>query len=96
MQSQITAKSINKAISKRRKCFIKSLKKTTKSPSRKNTHKLSTSLKRLLVVNNTVRQLYGKNIIPANLMQKIQIFRKTLATIRDNHELRVKLKSLKL
>lgn len=96
MQSQITAKSINKAITKRRKSFIKSLKKTTKSPTRKNTHKLSTSLKRLLVVDNVVRQLYGENIIPASLMQKNKRFRKTLAAIRDNDELRVKLKKLKL
>ena len=96
MQSQLTSKSINKAITKRRKSFIKSLKKTTKSPTRKNTHKLSTSLKRLLVVDNVVRQLYGENIIPASLMQKIKRFRKTLAAIRDNDELRVKLKKMKL
>ena len=56
---------LSSAIDFRRKFFMKNLKKTLKSPTCNNTHNLSTSLKRLLIVNGVIHNLYGVSLIPA-------------------------------
>ncbi len=87
---------LSSAIAWRRDYFKQSLAKTIKDPTCEHTHDLSTSLRRLLVVDGAMQKLYGAGLIPAKKMVAVKKFRKVLNAIRDNHELLQKLRNLEL
>ncbi len=87
---------LSSAIAWRKDYFKQSLAKTIKDPTCEHTHDLSTSLRRLLVVDGVMQELYGVGFIPAEKMGAVKKFRKVLNAIRDNHELLNKLRNLEL
>ncbi len=89
-------KKIDAALALRKEYFESYLKKTIKAPSRVNTHGLSTSMKRILVVNKLLLDTCSKKLLSDKQLKSIKAFRQCLSSIRDNYELLSKLDKLGL
>ncbi|MHC4883644.1 MAG: CHAD domain-containing protein [Planctomycetota bacterium] len=67
---------------------------TRKSPTLRNTHYLSTSIRRVLVVDSLFRQLYGQRLLARSVRRRLKAIRTPLGTLRDLDEIQAKWSAL--
>lgn len=94
MRDMQVIENIFSAICCQNKRFSRNLEKALRYPDCKNTHDLSATLTRLLVLNDVVEELFQKSGISVKKIKKIRKFRKSLGEVRDSHELLAKLEKL--
>ncbi len=82
------------AVMLRQTYFRDNLIKVRSCPEREATHSLSTSLKRLLVLDDFFRKCFRTHLVDDKAVPPLKKFRKTLSYLRDSQELSSKLRNL--
>ncbi len=95
-ENSLPDSNISAALALRKKYFESYLKKTIKIPTCDNTHGLSTSLKRIMVINKIISDNSGKELLSSKKLREIKKFRRSLSSIRDNYELLNKLDNINI
>jgi CHAD domain-containing protein len=83
-------------ITRRISRVLKELANVRRKPDVTATHDLSTAIRRLLVVDYVVRELFGKRLLEKKLKGKIKDFRNILGKVRNLQEIRGKYEALML